>query len=153
MAKLRLIRTKKAKIPRLHMNGLSDRFWEEVGKIVEGSILDNLRSQTAADGGPIKKNADSTRAQKLRKGTGLRSLIDEQHRFVQGSGGSWKVTKKRSDGLGITVGPSTAELKKLVQYVARLGYTGYLGVSKEGVSAIKAALRNEIRRQFRKANR
>jgi len=151
MPELNIRRLSRAQIPSL--SGFSPEFWEKVGDVVSGSILDNIIRQQQADGTPIKENAPSTKAAKQKQGRGVRSLIHLKDRFVQGAKGSWKILQFIPNGRGILVGPATAELRKLVRWVHQLGYVGWLGVNVEGIAAIRTLLREEIRMLFRAAKR
>lgn len=134
---------------------LDEKAYDQIGKVAEASILDNIRRQQQADGSALKINAPSTRERKRRAGRPVLSLVDRLHRFVKGNQRSWKVRKttKRGRVNGIEVVPATSELKKLVRYVQEKGYVGWFGINKDAVAAIKEAVRESIRRQFKKARR
>ena len=142
--------------------GLSAKFWERAAAVVEGGILDNILTQKKASGGALKKNKPATLARKLMEGKPPLALVDALHRFIQGKRKSWTIVKwlprpgatgsdTRTAFRGIVVGPATAELRKLIQYVGQKGYVGYIGISKTTASALKALLRLELREKFRKS--
>ena len=141
----------------------SKRFWTDVGEHVEGGILDNITRGKQADGSAIKRNSAATLARKRELGRGSRSLVDDprKHRFVQGSGQSWKT--KFVGGMfgktatGIIVVPATRWLKKISAILQSKGYTGWFGVSKKALAAIRKDLRKElktiVKKAVKKANR
>jgi len=148
MIAARLIRKKAAAVPEVRW---SKQFLDECGKVVEGSTLDMIKKQQTADGGRLKMNAPSTRARKRRLGRPRLSLVDEKHRFVKGARQSWKIVRYLPRNTGIVVAAANAELAKLVKYVVGMGYTGWLGLSKNAGGAIKAAMRKDVKRMFREA--
>jgi hypothetical protein len=133
---------KKAQIPKLV---LPKTFWEQVAVVVSGSILDNIVKQRQADGQPLKKNAPTTLLRKLAHGRGSRSLVDKEHRFVQGSGMSWRATYFYANNAGVRIGPATTQLRDLVRFLAEKGYSGYIGVSQSCRSALKALLKQQLK--------
>jgi len=150
MLTVKLIRKRAINMPEFRW---SREFWDRCGKVVEGSTLDMIRSQTTMDGSRIKQNAPSTRERKRKKGRPRLSLVDEKHRFVKGGGQSWKIIRYLPRNTGIVVAAANAELRKLVRYVVGMGYTGWLGLSSKSEKAIRALIREEVRRQFRAAAR
>ena len=150
MAEIRVKRVK-AKLPALR---IPMPVMRKVGKVAEGSILDNIKKQRQADGSPLKENAPSTQERKRRLRRPLLSLVDELHRFVQGNRGSWHwyPTKKGEQTL-VVITPATAELRRLVRYVQDKGYTGWFAVSKKGEAGIRKIFRDWIKGEFRLAAR
>jgi len=146
MTKARLVVIEKADLPSF-VDGLSKKLWEEVGQAAAGSILENILTQRQGDGSPLKSNEPSTLERKRKQGRGQRSLVDRLHRFVQGSGASWKI-KLQSKGRGVTVETATAELGNLVKWVKGMGYVGWDDLNDKGKRAIRGSLRKEIRRVF-----
>lgn len=129
----------------------SDKFWLEVAKVAEASTLESIRNQKQRDGSKLKVNAKSTRDRKRRKGRPLLSLVDEKHRFTKGGQNSWDIIKFLPGNTGIVIAGATVELRKLVEYVTEKGYIGWLGLHTAGVRAVRALMRREVKRQFRKA--
>lgn len=150
---IRLVRQQKLVLPSLAVDGLGRLFWEDVAKVAQGSILDNILSQRQASGEQLKRNKTSTIARKLKAGRKPRSLIDVMHRFIQGAGKSWKVIRLLPNGKGIEIGPATDELKRLMGLVQEKGYVGWIGLNTKAASAIKVLLREEVRRLFRAAQK
>lgn len=146
MVDIKIERVVKAEIPSIKF---PKPFWSNVAKIIEGSILDNLRKQQQADGSALKKNARTTLLRKQALGRRLLSLVDKEHRFVKGNAASWKPLKFLG-GKGVEVGPATGELKRLSIFVQKKGYTGWMGLNKEALSALKALARKEIKRILKK---
>jgi uncharacterized FlaG/YvyC family protein len=126
----------------------------QIGRIAEGNILDNIKTQKRADHGSIKANAPSTLERKRRLGRGTRSLVDELHRFVQGNRKSWRWTaSKKAEKAVVTIVPATAQLRRLVRFVQEKGYVGWFALSDDGREAIRQVIRKWIRREFDKARR
>ena len=67
----RVVRKRKAVLPKTFID---EKTFEDIGKAVEGAILDNIRKQQRADGGRLKTNAPSTRERKRRLGRRQLSL-------------------------------------------------------------------------------
>lgn len=143
-----IVRKRAVKMPEFRW---SRDFWNKVGKVVEGSTLDMIRKQTTMDGSRIKTNAPSTRERKRRAGRPLLSLVDKEHRFVRGGQQSWKIIRYLPRNTGIAVAAATRELAELVHHVVEMGYTGWLGLSQSAVGAVRALIREEMRRMFREA--
>lgn len=148
MFELKLERSVAAGIPEIKW---TKKFWDKTARVVEGSTLENIASQKTRKGGHLKKNATSTRLRKADAGRRQMSLVDEEHRFVKGKRQSWKILKYLPKGKGIVVGGATAELRKLVGYVTKLGYVGWLGLAPDGVAAVRALMRKEVKDMFRRA--
>lgn len=151
--KLRLRRTKKAKLPTLE---LPEHLLSKLGKIIEGNIIDNIAKQRQASGVPLKRNRPATVRQKIREGATVGgkvlSLVALLKRFVRPLGLSWKHSFGRRGKRGasfILVEPATHELKNLVIGVQRKGYRGWFGLSKDGIAAIKATIANWVKSEFR----
>lgn len=149
MIRIKVLRKNAMKFPGLKLNATD---LQKAGKVVEGSILDNIRRQQQTDGSTLKENAYSTRERKRKAGRPTLSLVDKLHRFVQGNGASWKSTVAESRN-AVVVTPATAELAELSRNLQRRGYTGWFGLNASGVEAIKAIIRNAIRRAFARSKR
>lgn len=134
-----------------NVSNLPRSFWDRTGAIVAAGIVDNILAQKQASGEALKKNAPSTRDRKAREGKPQLSLVDALHRFIKGSGASWKVLRYLPRGRGIIVGPATLELSRIIRYVGEKGYVGYVGISAKTAAALKALLRGELRAMFRRA--
>jgi hypothetical protein len=151
MIKLKIERTRVyATPPKLRF---PKSFWDKVARVAEGSTLENIRMQKQRSGAGLKRNAPSTRERKRKKGRPQLSLVDEKHRFVKGGRRSWTILKYLPDGIGIEIGGATDALRRLVGYAVDRGYVGWLGLSADGVAAVSALIRKEIKAQFRKAQK
>lgn len=115
-----------------------------IGRVVEGSILDNVKSQTTADGGAIKRNAPSTRERKRKLGLPQLSLIFKNRRFGKGKQQTFSIT---ATATRVAVRPH-AEHMRLVGWLHEMGYTGWIGISAKGSAAIRLLLRQWIVRRF-----
>lgn len=143
---IRLTRTRKAQWPKMRPGRA---LMLEIGKVLEGSILDNIKRQIQVDGTtPIQRNAPLTRKRKQERGRPLLSLVDEKHRFVRGAGASWRSTATSSS---VTVKPATRELRDLSLRVQGGGYEGWFGLSRDGAAVVRKLLQHWIRQQFRSA--
>lgn len=154
MIKLKIVRAQKAVFPGLE---LPQAVLEDVAKVAEASILDNIRRQKQADGSALESNRQSTMEAKRRKGRPVMSLVDALHRFVRGSSISWASTIYRRRAT-VIIEPATGELRNLVRWVQEGGdgrnrYTGWFGINKEARAAIRERLRQWVRDEFRKARR
>ena len=118
-------------------------FWDDVAKVYEGAILSNILRQQQANGERLKINAPSTRARKQRLGRPLLSLVDNLHRFVKGMRQSWTLLRYLPGG-GIVIGPANDELRRLSREVQAKGYTGWMGLGRDGRAAMKALLRKKL---------
>ena len=116
--------------------------------IAESSIIDNILMQRQADGTALKKNRRSTIQRKIEKGqANPKSLIDEQHRFIQKRQRSWKhkILGKGTAKWSAFIYPATAELKDLNKEVQIKGYRGWFAPSKQALILMCEMVRNEIR--------
>ncbi len=134
-----------------------DKFLNDVGKLIEASILENIKTQTQADGSGLQRNKPSTSAKKRAMGRRLLSLVDEKHRFVKGQGQSWKHETSKAKGM-VTVRPATDELRELVKSVqiggnGRNKYRGWFGINKKAAAAIRQKAREMIKRLMKKLNK
>jgi hypothetical protein len=121
---------------------------DKIGKVVAGSILDNIRSQQTVDGGQLKANAPSTRAAKRAMGLPPLSLVFKQHRFVKGNSASWAHAVDAGDGR-VTIRPANQELANISRSLQQRGYVGFFGISLRAREAVRAAVRKWIRERFR----
>ncbi len=151
--KLAVTRTRRGDYTKLAvgLSHLPRPFWNRVGQVAAGSILDNITRQKQASGAALKRNKPATLERKLKEGKPPLALVDALHRFVRGGGASWKILEYLPDGRGIVVGPATDELTRLVKYLAQKGYRGYIGINAKARAALAVLLRNEIRAMFRRA--
>lgn len=149
-----MIRLSVIRKTRLGGHPISLRFDEQtltdIGKVTGAGILDNIRSQTQADGQPLQQNAPSTREAKRKLGLPALSLVFRQHRFVKGNSLSW-LGKPDVPGNRVTVRPSNAELANLSRSLQQRGYVGWFGVSDKARAAVKARVRKFIREAIAKA--
>jgi hypothetical protein len=132
---------------------MSRQFWKDVGDHIEGGILDNIATQRQANGRALKRNAPKTLERKLRLGRGARSLVDEKHRFVQGSGGSYKskiIGSALGKARGVVVSAS-GFIREIGGYLEARGYVGWFGINKKALAAIKQSLTKEVARLVKKA--
>ena len=127
----------------------------EIGRIAEGNILDNIRTQRQASGAALKTNAPSTLERKRRLGRPQLSLIDRLKRFIQGNRKSWRYRTVRAnvEQPFIEIRPATAELRRLVRFVQEKGYTGWFALSDRGRGAIAELIGKWIRKELQKASR
>ncbi len=126
---------------------LSPMFWEKAGKIVVGDIVTRVERQLQPDGARIKRNAPATREKKRREGKNpMLSLIDTGTRFVRASGYGVELLPQ---GRGVRVYPRAQDVAR------RLVAAGYrwVGLGRQGVAALRALLREEIRRLLHAAER
>ena len=172
MIKLRVVRQVKANLPTLV---LPENVLEDIGKIGEASILDNIKRQQKATGAPLPRNKQSTIDRKEEKGRPPLSLVDQYHRFVRKNSGSWasQVVLRRQ---WVIVKPANPEIRQLSQWVQEGGkgrgkikrgkrkgerkttggtkrYRGWFGLNREAKAAIKWLIRDWIIRMFRQAAR
>ena len=100
------VQIRRKRIATLPALNLSEDFWDKVGKIAVGSIIDNIVSQKQEDGSPLKSNAASTKRRKANEGRPPLSLIDDNRSFVKGGKGPKrsfvfeKITVRGMFGLG-----------------------------------------------------
>lgn len=142
--------TKRIELPAIK---LPRKLMEDIGHAIELGILDNIIHQRQADGSGLKRNpplyADAKRRQGWTFGGSVLSLVAGFKRFIKTSGASWKATVL-SSGRAVRVAPATKELADLSISVQQKGYTGWLGVSKKTMLAIKALCREWLRSEFSK---
>ena len=134
---------------------LGKQFWQDSGEAIEAGILDNIAKQKTADGGALKRNAPKTIERKLLLGRGIRSLVDEKHRFVQGAQGSYKI-KLIGGMFGKATGVSVIARdwpRRIGGYLEDKGYTGWFGISQKALALIRRLLRLEVKRVVAKAAR
>ncbi len=130
---------------RFDENTLSD-----IGRLVSGGILDNIRSQRQADGTSLKANAPSTREAKRKMGLPALSLVFKQHRFVKGLSQSWAAVVDLARNR-VSVRPATMELANLSRSLQQRGYTGWFGVSERARAAIIERVRRFIKKAIKEA--
>ena len=152
----------KGTFPSLRMD---DELLKRIGKIGEGAVLENIIRQKQADGSRLQRNKKSTIDLKIRKGNLWRgramSLIDEKKRFVKGGGRSFR--SRKADGNSVIIAPSpfgsgNPSIKQLATWLQqpheeRNSYTGWFGLNKKAVGAIRSELRRWIREEFKKASK
>ena len=129
---------------------LSKDFLALCGRIMAAGIIDNIKKQQQWGGGALKKNAESTRKRKQRKGRPLLSLVDEMRRFVRGRGVSWAIDVDPAAN-DVVVTPATEELRQLVEWVQEMDYVGWFGISRSTYRALKEAYHAEIKRAIDEA--
>ena len=144
MMKVKVVRKKKAVMPTLR---LDVKLLETIGKVAEGSILDNIKRQREADGSPLQRNAPSTRETKRRKGRPLLSLVDQFHRFARGKGRSF-AQQIDTHGSRVYIEPATSELRRLSRWVQERGYTGWFGLSAKSGELVRMMIRKWMQSQF-----
>jgi len=153
----------RAELPALR---LDEELLKRIGKIGEGAILENILRQKQADGSRLQQNKPSTKKRKIKDGRLWRgrvmSLIDKKKRFVQGQGRSF-TSRPVNGGHGVVVEPSSSgsgspSIKQLASWLQqpheqRNRYTGWFGLNKKAVGAIRKELRRWIADEFKKASR
>lgn len=122
--------------------------WTDIGRAFEGDQLDRIAKQQEPNGSRLKVNAPSTRARKRKKGRPQLSLVDADHRLVQGSGRSYRILRFMPRGAGIVMGPANAEVREIMKHVLRMGYN-FWGVSDQLRDAITARVRQHVREILR----
>lgn len=119
--------------------------FQRAGEVVAGDVRRNILKQKQADGSPLKRNAPGTLSRKRKKGLPLLSLIAEGRRLVKQ--GAFRVTLRK--GMAI-VRPVHADISRWVQ---KMGYTGWLGPSREGRKAVIQVFREAIERARKEASK
>lgn len=135
--KMRLIRRRKATLPTLNV---PIEVLDELGKVCEAGILENIKRQKTARGRAIRQNAPSTLKAKRRNKRPLMSLVDELHRFTRGLGASW-ASNPNTHKSSVSIEPATKELARLSRYVQLKRYTGWFGISAKARKAMKQKIR------------
>ena len=143
---------------------------ELVGKVLESSILRNIKTQKQADGTALKKNPPATLNAKRRYDGILLSLRERRTRgsFTQGKERSWDYQVTRKDRVTIRpavkmVPPNPARANyhlrrkgskalkpvsftNLIKWVQRKGYVGWFGLDKKGTAAVRVIIRKSIKK-------
>jgi hypothetical protein len=151
VVRVRIIREKKWDSPVLN---LSDADKTRLGKLVLGDVLNNIKEQKQADGSRLEPNKPGTIARKQAEGKRPLSLVDEEHRFVKPA--NWDCTWEDAT---LTVepgdrgGPPT--LRELVEHVQTPPhqYTGWFGITREGLEAVRETLKQILKSAIQRANR
>lgn len=149
MPRIKLIRTRKPKIPKLR---LDRHAWGLVGDIAIGDMLERIDKQQAPDRRKLKRNAKSTRERKRRQGKPILALHDTGKRFHRPEGYKKKFMRR---GRGVVVFPKDRKVAKYVTSMYPEHRTGYrwIGMSKAAWRAVRALIRKELRKQIKKARR
>lgn len=121
---------------------------EDIGKVIEGGIIDNIMSQKTVSGARIKVNTPTTRELKRKLGLPVLSLIFKNHSFIKGGQGSWK-SKVNERKQSVSVEPANAQLKTVSEALQARGYVGWFGISAKTMSAIRARLRQYLKERFK----
>lgn len=111
----KVVRAVRANLPALKM---PVELLEKIGKIGEGSILQNIKDQKQASGQALERNSPRTLEIKRRKGRPLKSLVDQFHRFTRGRGQSW-ATQIEPHRNWVIIEPATQELRKLSEWLQK----------------------------------
>jgi hypothetical protein len=135
-----------AKRQKLQLPKFDERFFKSVGSVVQSSIIDNITSGTMVDGGDIKKNSPGTILRKRKLGHmfagSIKSLIDEQGRFVQpGEGGSWSITTTENS---VKIKPRSGWLKETSQKLQEAGYRGWFGLNRRAKQILIKLIREYL---------
>lgn len=128
---------------------VGDAVIRTIADVAAASIPDNILKQRQADGSRIRVNKPATRRRKRLNGRPMLSLIDEKHRFIQGAKGSFKHEMRGTKGRhAIVIKPATKELATLSRHVQQMGYTGWFGLSKQTIEAIRELIRQAVKKTF-----
>lgn len=160
---MKLIRKQKFKPPKIE-DFYDKGTIEELCKMVEGALLANIKSQTQADGSPIKRNAISTQKRKRKLGIPQMSLADLGRRLVRGGKQTFVVVPhKRGKTLtSIEATLNKAELAphrgdgasmspyELGMEVQRAGYVGWFEVGPKALAAIREKIATKLMGKFMK---
>lgn len=154
--KFEVVRAVRANLPALK---LPVELLEKIGKIGEGSILQNIKNQQTMDGGQLQENAPSTRRRKERKGRPLKSLVDQFHRFTRGRGQSWALQVEPHRNW-VILEPATQELRNLSRWLqegrpskGKYKYLGWFGLNEKAAKLVREVTRAWVRDEFEKARR
>ena len=126
---------------------------EQVARITEQSIIDNILQQKQATGAPLKKNAPGTIRRKMAEGKAPRSLVDQYNRFIQMMRKSWvwTITGAGTTKQQISIKPNSQitaggiSLRVLNESVQKKGYVGWFAANKAAIAAIKTVMGNYIK--------
>lgn len=129
---------------------LDERALTDMGKAIEATALNAIKTQTKLDGTPIKKNSYAYAKQKSEAGWGSRSLVAKDHSLVKGKGASFTTTVDVAAST-VTVAPAAGDAEDRSGWVQEKGYTGWFGLSEKTVQDIKEILAAFIRRATAKA--
>jgi len=143
---------------------LPQKVLEDVAKLAEQGIVENILKQQQADGKPLKRNPPGLTKAKIRNQRKYPtfSLIDKYHRFIQYMRKSWVWTiyGGGTTNQHISIKPTTAvvsgaklPLSTIAKDVQMRGYVGWFAVGKKSVGAIKVVMANWIKSESQKASK
>ncbi|HDL49734.1 MAG TPA: hypothetical protein ENH33_07250 [Actinobacteria bacterium] len=127
-----------------------ERALKEMGRVVEATIVSNVRDQKKLDGTRIKRNSPEWASKKAAAGWGERSLISKDKSLKKKQSKSFRSRTSLAHGFVVTE-PATQKALDRAGWVQQMGYTGWIGINEKAMKLIHAVIKKFIRRSEKKA--